>query len=129
MVVLELVNDLEEGAQGLRVAVGQEGVLEDVAEQWRDAGVFGHARDAFGIQVQRLKAAQTGAHEFSPAVTGEVAGKELALAAQLFRLGVHVVHKLVDQRDGDLLDLTLGVGHLTDENVAGGIDAALGGGV
>ena len=43
--------------------------------------------------------------------------------------GVHVVHELVDQRDGDLLDLALGVGHLAHEDVAGGVNAALGVGV
>ena len=39
------------------------------------------------------------------------------------------VHELVDQRDGDLLDLALGVGYLAHEDVAGGVDAALGVGV
>jgi hypothetical protein len=58
-------------------------------------------------------------HEFGPAVLGELAGEELALAAQLFGLGVHVVHEFVNQRDGDLLDLRFRVGHLAHENVAG----------
>ena len=74
-------------------------------------------------------AAEPGAHQLGPAVAGEVAGEELALAAQLLALGVHVVHELVDQRDGDLLDLALGVGHLAHEDVAGGVDAAFGIGV
>ena len=55
--------------------------------------------------------------------------EKLALAAEFLALGVHVVHELVDEGDGDLLDLGFGVGHLADENVAGGIDAAFGGGV
>ena len=74
-------------------------------------------------------AAQPGSHELGPAVAGELAGEELALAAQLLALGVHVVHELVDQGDGDLLDLALGVGHLADEDVAGGVDAAAGFGI
>ena len=129
VVVLELVDDLQERAQGLRVAVGQVGVLEDVAKQRRNAGVLGHPGDGFGIQIQRLVAAEAGAHQPGPAVAGVVAGKELAKAAQLLGLGVHVVHELVDQRDGDLLDLGFGVGHLADQDVAGGVDAAFGGGV
>ena len=129
VVVLELVDDLQERAQRLRVAVGQVGVLEDVAKQRRNAGVLGHAGDGFGIQVERLVAAEAGAHEPDPAILAEAVGEELALAAQLLALGVHVVHELVDQRDGDLLDLALGVGHLADQDVAGGVDAAFGGGV
>ena len=74
-------------------------------------------------------AAQAGAHELGPAVAGEVAGEELALAAEFLALGVHVVHELVDQGDGDLLDLAFGVGHFADEDVAGGVDAAFGVGV
>ena len=38
MIVGEGVDDLEKGAQGFRVAVGQVGVVEDVAEEQRDAG-------------------------------------------------------------------------------------------
>ena len=74
-------------------------------------------------------AAQAGAHELGPAVAGKLVGEELALAAELLALGVHVVHELVDQGDGDLLDLALGIGHLADEDVAGGVDAAFGVGV
>ena len=83
----------------------------------------------FGVEVQRLVAAQPGAHELGPAVAGELAGEELALAAELLALGVHVVHELVDQGDGDLLDLALGVGNFADKDVAGGVDAAFGVGV
>ena len=129
VVVGELVDDLEEGLERLRVAIGQIGVLEDVAEEQRDAGVLRHLGDALGVEVQHLVAAEPGAHELGPAVAGELAGEELALAAELLGLGVHVVHELVDQGDGDLLDLALGVGHFADEDVAGGVDAAFGVGV
>ena len=61
MVVGELVDDLEEGLQRLRVAVGQIGVLEDVAEERRDAGVLRHLGDAFGVEAQHLVAAEPGA--------------------------------------------------------------------
>jgi hypothetical protein len=50
VVVGEFVDFLEEAAQRFRVAVGQVGVLEDVAEQGRDAGVFGHLADGFAVQ-------------------------------------------------------------------------------
>ena len=58
VVVLELVDDLEKGAQGLRVTVRQVGVLEDVAEERRDAGVLRHLGDGLGVEVQRLEATQ-----------------------------------------------------------------------
>ena len=74
-------------------------------------------------------AAERRSHELRPAVAGEVPGEELALAAEFLGLGVHVIHELVDQGDGDLLDLGLGVGDLAHENVAGGIDASFGIGV
>ena len=69
-------------------------------------------------------AAEAGVHEFGPSVPGEVAGEEFALSAQLLRFRVHVVHELVDQGDGDLLDLGFGIGNFAHENVAGGVDAA-----
>ena len=129
VVVFELVDDFEEGAQGLRVAVGEVGVVEDVAEERGDARVFRHPGNGLGVEVQGLVAAQAGAHQSGPAVAGEVAGEEFPRPAELFALGVDVVHELVDESDGDLLDLALGVGHLSDEDVAGGVDAAFGGGV
>jgi len=69
------------------------------------------------------------AHQFGPAITRKLACEELAAAAEFLALGVHIVHELVDQRDGDLLDLALRVGHFAHENVAGGVDASLGVGV
>ena len=125
VVVAELVDDLEEHLERFGVAVGQIGVLEDVAEQERDAGVLRHLGDGLGVEVQRLEAAQPGVHQLGPAVARELPGEELAHPAELLALGVHVIHELVDQRDGDLLDLAFGVGHLAHEDVAGGVDAAL----
>jgi len=52
-----------------------------------------------------------------------------SFAAELLAFGVHVVHELVDQGNGDLLHLALGVGHIADEDVAGGVDAAFGVGI
>ncbi len=129
VVVCKFVDDFEKRFQRLGVAVGQVGVLENVAEQRRDAGILRHFGDAFGIEVERFMAAEAAAHELGPAVAGEVAGEKLALAAEFLALGVHVVHELVDQGDGDLFDLAFWVGDFTDEDVAGGVDAAFGGGV
>lgn len=125
VVVFELVDDLEESAQGLRITIGQIGVLEYVTEERWDAGVLRHLGDGLGVEVQGLVAAKARAHQLGPAIAGVAVGEELAGAAQLLALGVHVVHELVDQCDGDLLDLALGVGHLAHEDVAGGVDAAL----
>jgi len=75
------------------------------------------------------KPADVGGHELRPAVLLVVAGEEPAVAAQFFGLGVHVVHELVDEGDGDLLDLGLGVGHLAHEDVTAGVDAAFGIGI
>ncbi len=129
MVVAELVDGLEKGAEGLGVAVGQVGVIEDVAEELRDAGVLGHPGDGFGVEVEGLVAAEAGAHQPGPSVLCELAGEEGTPAAQLLALGVDVVHEFVDEGDGDLLDLALWVGDLADEDVAGGVDAAFGVGV
>ena len=43
-----------------------------------------------------------------------------------FGLSVHVVHELVDQGYGDLLHLTLGVGHLAHEDLPRVVDSLLG---
>ena len=74
-------------------------------------------------------AAQPWTHELGPAVARELASEEFPLAAEFLGLGVHVIHELVDERDGDLLDLRFGIGDLADEDVAGGVDAAFGIGV
>ena len=129
VVVAELVDDLEEGLERLGVAVRQVGILEDVAEEGRDARVLGHLGNTLAVEAEHFVAAETAIHEPGPAVAGVGAGEEFALAAEFLALGVHVVHELVDQRDGDLLDLGLGIGDLADEDVAGGVDAAFGIGV
>ena len=77
------------------------------------AGVLGHLRNALAVEAEHLVAA----------------GEELALVTEFLGLGVRVVHELVDQGNGDLLDLGFGVGHFADEDVAGGVDAAFGVGV
>ena len=70
-------------------------------------------------------AAQTGAYQLGPAVTGELPGEKAALAAQLLTPGVNVVHELVNEGNGNLLDLAFGVGHLAHENIAGSVNAVL----
>ena len=51
VVVGEFVNDFEEEAQGFGVAVWEVCVAEDVSEEGRDAGVFSHSGDGFGVEV------------------------------------------------------------------------------
>ena len=129
VVIAELVDDLEEALERLRVAVGQVGVLEDAAEERRDARVLRHLSDAVGVEREHVVATEAGAQQLGPAVAGELLGEKLALAAELLGLGIHVVHELVDQGDGDLLHLGFRVGNFPDEDVAGGVDAAFGVGV
>jgi hypothetical protein len=70
VVVGEAVDFLEEGAQRFRVAVGQVGVLEDVAEERGDAGVFVHPADGVGVEVELFLAGEFGRLEPRPAVAG-----------------------------------------------------------
>ena len=126
VIVRKLVDDLEKGAQSLWVAVGQIGVVEDVAEQRRNARIFRHPGDRLSVQIQGLVAAQASAHQLRPAIAGKVAGKKRALPTQLLTVGVNVVHKLVDERDSNLLYLAFRIGHLADEDVAGCVNAAFG---
>ena len=129
VVIGELIDDLEEGAQGLRVVVWQIGVLENVPEQWWDARILRHPLDRFGVEAsmswpprpERISLAQP-KRANSPA-------KNFPLTPELLAFGIQVVHELVYQRDGYLLDLALGVGHFAHEDVAGGVNAAFGLGV
>jgi hypothetical protein len=122
VVVAELIDDLEEGVQRLGVAIRQVGIFEDAAEQLRQPGILGHLGDAFGVAEQLVIPRLL--HELRPAIAGVLAGEELPLPAQLRRLGVHVVHELVNQGDGDLLHLGLRIGDFAHEDVTGGVDAA-----
>ncbi len=82
----------------------------------------------FHALIKKPAVPQAGGHELGPALAGVVTGKKGALATQFFGLlvhVVHVVHELVDEGDGDLLDLTFGVGHFTYEDVAAGVDRRL----
>ena len=129
VVVAELIYDLQEGLERLGIAIRQVSVFEDVAKERRDAVVLRHLRNAFRIKAEHLVPAERGSHELCPAVTGEWSREKGSLTARQFRGGVHVIHELVDQRDGDLLDLGFGIGDFADEDVAGGVDAAFGIGV
>jgi hypothetical protein len=57
---------------------------------------------------------------------GERAGEEGAFAAHGHGVLVEVVHELVDEREGDELDLVGGEREFADEEVAAGVEAALG---
>ena len=69
------------------------------------------------------------AHELGPTVAGEFLGEEFPFATELLGLRVHVVHELIDEGDGDLLDLGFRVGNFADEDIASGVDAAFGIGI
>ena len=129
VVVGEFVDDFEKCLERFGVAIREVGVLKDVPEQRRDAGVLRHFGDALGVERKGLMPAESRPQELGPTVAGEVAGEKRPRAAEFLRPGIHVVHELVDKGDGDLLDLGFWIGDLADEDVAGGVDAALGVGV
>ena len=68
VVVAELVDDLEEGLEGLGVAVREVGVFEDGAEERWDAGVLGHLGNAFAIKAKHLVTAEGGSHQLRPTI-------------------------------------------------------------
>src|SRR5438105_8896726 len=129
MVIAELIDHLQKGLQCLRVTIRKVGVLEDVAEEKWETRILGHLRDAFRVKAQSFVATKPRTHQLRPAVASKVTIEELALSAEFFCLGVHVVHELVDERDRDLLDLRLRIRDFAYENIASGIDAAFGVGV
>ena len=129
MVVGEFIDDFERGAKGFGITIRQICVLENFAEERRDARVFRHPRDGLSVEVQGFMTAQAGAHEPCPAVTGELPCEKRARAAKFFAFGVQVIHELVDQGNGDLFDLALWVGDFADKNVASGVNTAFGFGV
>ena len=129
VVVGEAVDFFQKTFQRFRVTVRQVGVFKDVAKQLGHARVLAHALNGFAVQRQHFVAAHAGRHEPGPAKAGKGPGKKSAGAAQLFGLGVHVVHELVDERNGDLLNLRFGVGHFAHQDVSAGVDAAFGFGV
>ena len=73
--------------------------------------------------------ANTRPRHLVPSVPGELSSEEGPLATPFLALGVQVIHELVDESDGYLLDLALWVRHLAHEDVAGGVYAAFGVGV
>ena len=82
-------------------------------------GLFGHLGNGFRVEVEDFVTAQAGAHKLGPAVTNKLFLEKLALAAELLAFGVHVVHELVDQGNGDLFHLAFGVGYFTPRGCHG----------
>ncbi len=126
MIIGEFIDRLEEELERLGVAVREEGVLENIAEKLGQVRVLAHACDGLAVQCQHFDAAQARVKDIPPAILLELAFEEAGLAAHLNRLPVHVVHELIDKRDGDLLHLALGVGHFAHENIACRVDPASG---
>ena len=129
VVIGETGDFFQEEVEGFRIAVGQEHALEDVPEELWNVLVLVHLLDALGIEKQAFMAAEPLVEQVGPAVLPEVAGEERCLAAEFLGLAVHVVHEFVDQGDGDLFHLRFRVGHLSDQDVARGVDAGFGSGV
>ena len=82
--------------------------------------------DAFGEEGDALVAGDSLRQQGAPAVFRERAGEEGALTAHRHGFLVEVVHELVDEREGDELDLIGGEREFADEEVAAGVEAALG---
>ena len=81
VVVGEGVNLAQEGAQGLRVAVGQIDVAEDVAEELGQVLVLDHLGEGFGIGIEHVLSGDAGGHKFRPAISVIFLGEETAFAA------------------------------------------------
>ena len=125
VVISEAVDHLQKDPQRLRVAIRQKSVAENIPEQLRYARVLVHALDRLSVKTEHLVAPQARLHQFSPPVSTKLPGEVSPLTTEFLALGVNVVHKLVDKRNGDLLDLAFGIRHFANENIAGGVDSAL----
>src|SRR5690348_9618248 len=62
MVVGELIDNFEKGFERLGIAIGKISIFENIAEERRNARVFGHLRDALSIEIQHFVTTETGAH-------------------------------------------------------------------
>ena len=69
----------------------------------------------------------TGTHELGQSVASEIPGERTSRWPPHSSLSASsIVHKFVNEGNSNLLDLTLWVGYLPDEDIAGGVYAAFG---
>ena len=100
----EAVHLGEDHGEDAPVAELQEGVAEDVAEQAGQVRGFlrmAEGFDAFGKERDAFVGGDGLREEIAPAVFGQLAGEETALAAELHGFLIEVVHEFVNEGEGN----------------------------
>jgi hypothetical protein len=126
MVILETVDLFEEHIEGVGIAKGEKGVLEDIAEEFGKVGVSSHTFQAFGIEVHSFLPGKAGIDDIIPGEPFIVADEIGGFSSNIDRSFIGIVHEFVDKGKGDLFYLRFGVGNLADQNLTGSIDLSFG---
>ena len=125
VVIREVADFFEEHIQGVRVPIRDICSTENIPEQLRKVGVRSHFFNAFRIEKSPLLPAVFGLHDFRPGILLILTCKKLPGAAKFQTFYIHVIHEFINERNGNLFNLCLGIGHLAHQNITQRIDLAL----
>ena len=128
MIVGEPIDFIEEELECAPVAKLEEGIAEDALEEVGEMAILRLRQllDAVDESCDALLGAELVRHEFAPGVVAQLPDKEGRLAFEFACLLVHVVHELVNERDGDEFDLVAWQRELPHEYLPRAIDAVFG---
>ena len=114
-------NFFQKAVERFRVAVRNIGVTKNITKQLRQIRIICHLVDALGIQIQAILCAVLRKHDLRESIFLKFSGEENTFPTKIRSLQIHIIHKFINEGDGNLLHLSLGIGHLADENVTQGI--------
>ena len=127
--IVESVDLCEEHDDRIRITEWEIRILEYLTKKLRKMLGTRESIESLDVEIGSVLVRELGIKESRPGIWRIISTKKARLISELAAHTILIIHELVDESIGDLIDLTFWIGDLSDEDISTGVDTILGSGV
>ena len=128
MVVVEPIDLREEHHYSIRITKREIRIFKNLLEKIRKMICLREFVESLDIEISSVLVRELGIKKLRPCISLVVIYEKARYSSELSTRTILVIHELVDECIGDLVDLSFWIRYFSDEDIPTGIDTILGNG-
>jgi len=129
MMIIESINLREEHDYSIRITKWEISILEYLFEKIGKVVSTRKSIKSLDIEIGTILIRELGIEQLGPSIFLIVISEKLRIVIKLSTHTILVIHELVDESVGNLVDLSFWVWYLSNKDISTGIDSVFGSGV